>query len=344
MKKWKLLITRETVLFERYLRIDGYREMFGSRSRVKVKNLLAVNRDGLTSLYVYVPEARKRQKIIRSEYRRGNFKKLLPFWKEIIRNLAKSADQFFRQSDPATFIEFVRYYKLGRAIVFYTEGLSKLVEGGNATPKILKLVGAWHEQAETVTCKAWDQVKEGIVKLAKRHGVLKEDILYYLPNEFLSLLKSGKTVSERVINQRRKYYILLMRNGRIKLYLGKTAQEIERKEIPPHYVADVHELKGMSASRGYAKGRVRIVNTEIQMRQMKKGEILVSIMTTPRLLSAAKKAAAIVTDEGGITCHAAIVSRELNIPCIIGTKIATHVFKDGDMVEVDATRGIVRKI
>mgnify|MGYP001564748046 CR=1 FL=1 len=57
-----------------------------------------------------------------------------------------------------------------------------------------------------------------------------------------------------------------------------------------------------------------------------------------------RKAAAFVTDEGGILCHAAIVARELKKPCIIGTKIATRVFKDGDMVEVDATKGIVRKI
>ena len=57
-----------------------------------------------------------------------------------------------------------------------------------------------------------------------------------------------------------------------------------------------------------------------------------------------KKSAAIVSDEGGITSHAAIVSRELKIPCVIGTKIATKVFKDGDLVEVDANKGIVRLV
>ena len=64
-------------------------------------------------------------------------------------------------------------------------------------------------------------------------------------------------------------------------------------------------------------------------------------MTQPEFLPAMKKASAIITDEGGLTCHAAIISRELGIPCIIVTKIATKVFKDGDIVEVDATRGIV---
>ncbi len=63
-------------------------------------------------------------------------------------------------------------------------------------------------------------------------------------------------------------------------------------------------------------------------------------MTDPDFLPAMKKASAIITDEGGITCHAAIVSRELKIPCIIGTRIATKVLKDGDLVEVDANKGI----
>jgi pyruvate,water dikinase len=67
-------------------------------------------------------------------------------------------------------------------------------------------------------------------------------------------------------------------------------------------------------------------------------------MTVPDLVSAMKRAAAIVTDEGGVTCHAAIISRELKKPCIIGTKVATKVFKDGDLVEVDANKGIVRII
>ena len=67
-------------------------------------------------------------------------------------------------------------------------------------------------------------------------------------------------------------------------------------------------------------------------------------MTRPDFMPLMRKAKAVITDEGGITCHAAIVSRELGIPCIIGTKIATKVLKDGDMVEVDANKGIVRKI
>jgi len=98
----------------------------------------------------------------------------------------------------------------------------------------------------------------------------------------------------------------------------------------------------MPASPGKVKGIVAIINVPEEMKKMRQNNILVSEATSPDLLPAIKKASAIITNVGGITCHAAIVSRELGIPCIIGTKIATKVLKDGDLVEVDAEKGIVK--
>ncbi|KND47451.1 MAG: pyruvate, water dikinase [Parcubacteria bacterium C7867-004] len=109
-------------------------------------------------------------------------------------------------------------------------------------------------------------------------------------------------------------------------------------------VDQVSEVKGQVAQKGMVTGRVRIVKNKMQMTNVTDGDILVSPMTTPDFLSAMHRAAAFVTDEGGIMCHAAIVARELKKPCVIGAKIATKVFKDGDMVEVDAEKGIVRKL
>jgi len=83
---------------------------------------------------------------------------------------------------------------------------------------------------------------------------------------------------------------------------------------------------------------------EKEFNKMNEGDILVTSMTRPEYVPLMWKSSAIVTDEGGITCHAAIVSREMGKPCIIGTNIATKVFKDGDLVEVDADKGIVRKV
>ena len=107
---------------------------------------------------------------------------------------------------------------------------------------------------------------------------------------------------------------------------------------------EVQDIRGLSACLGRAVGTVKVVGSVKEIAKVQTGDILVAVMTRPDYISAMKKAAAIVTDEGGITSHAAIVSRELGIPCLIGTKIATKVFKDGDLVEVNSNHGWVRKV
>ncbi len=103
-------------------------------------------------------------------------------------------------------------------------------------------------------------------------------------------------------------------------------------------------LSGIGASPGLAQGPAAIVRNRRDMEKVVQGSVIVSSMTRPELMPALRKAAAIITDEGGITCHAAIVARELGIPCVIGTRHATRTLHDGEQVEVDADRGIVRRI
>ncbi len=107
------------------------------------------------------------------------------------------------------------------------------------------------------------------------------------------------------------------------------------------------ELNGLVVSRGSGEnvvGYVRIVLDPLKTGLFKKGEILVAPMTSPEYIFVMRKAAAIITDEGGLTSHAAIVSRELNIPCVVGTKFATKILKNGARVEIDVTAGIVKLI
>ncbi len=100
-------------------------------------------------------------------------------------------------------------------------------------------------------------------------------------------------------------------------------------------------LKGLPASPGITSGPVKLISDISELDKIKKGDILVTTMTNPDMVPAMKKAAAIVTDEGGLTSHAAIVSRELGIPCVVGTKEATKKLKDGMVVTVDGSRGFV---
>jgi phosphohistidine swiveling domain-containing protein len=105
---------------------------------------------------------------------------------------------------------------------------------------------------------------------------------------------------------------------------------------------NIKELKGSVAYRGVLSGKVKIVMTAYEIEKVQEGDILVAPTTAPSYIIGMNKASAFITDEGGITSHAAIVAREMKKPCIIGTKIATKVLKDGDLVEVDANQGVVR--
>jgi len=102
-------------------------------------------------------------------------------------------------------------------------------------------------------------------------------------------------------------------------------------------------LKGLGASPGHAAGTVKIVSDVNELDKVQKGDILVTAMTNPDYVPAMQRAVAIVTDEGGITAHAAIVSREMGVPCVVGTKSATKILKDGDEITVDGTAGLVYK-
>lgn len=101
-------------------------------------------------------------------------------------------------------------------------------------------------------------------------------------------------------------------------------------------------VKGTVAFGGNIRGIAKVVRDINDIGKIEVGNILIAHMTSPNFLVAMKKASAFVTDEGGITCHASIVAREMKKPCVIGTKIATKVIKDGDLVEVDADKGVVR--
>ncbi len=114
---------------------------------------------------------------------------------------------------------------------------------------------------------------------------------------------------------------------------------IELEQIDTENIVDI---KGSTAYKGLVKGVVKLVRGFDDLKKITDGDILVTEMTNPEYLSAIKRAGAIITDEGGVLSHAAIVAREMKIPCIIGTKIATQVLKDGMMVEVDADNGVIK--
>ena len=192
----------------------------------------------------------------------------------------------------------------------------------------------------------WDISEKLIVKMAKNlaqeTGLDYQLILCSTDEEFRKyLLGKGNLPPKEVLAKRDKATALLCKDGEIEIIFGKDLGKIQQILNP---TKDINELKGVSAFGGKVVGKVKIIFYPNQHVEFQQGDILVTGMTRPDFLPIMKKARAVVTDSGGLLCHAAITARELKIPTIIGTQTATKVFKDGDLVEVDANTGTVRKI
>ncbi|MCB9359654.1 hypothetical protein H6503_07015 [Candidatus Woesearchaeota archaeon] len=186
---------------------------------------------------------------------------------------------------------------------------------------------------------------EGLYKeIARRLGVSRNQILSAPFHWIEKGLRTGK-IDVNKLNQIYDFHIAIPKGDKVEILYGDAARRFAKNiECPKEDFDEVDEIKGSVACPGNAEGIVRIINIPADMGKMEKGDILVSAATTPSIVSAMHKASAIITDEGGITCHAAIVSREMQTPCVIGTKFATKILKDGDRVSVDAYSGLVRRI
>ncbi len=178
---------------------------------------------------------------------------------------------------------------------------------------------------------------------------LKDLYLVYRIKEVLTAIKQHKPILKRSeIKARKIAYVFWLRNKKLSFYRGRKALSIITKKL--RSLIKTATLRGQIASAGHAIGKARIIIPgDILMlnkagRLFKQGEILVTAMTQPNMVPIMRKSVAIVTDEGGLTSHAAIIAREFRIPCVVGTQVATKILKDGDLVEVDAIKGVVKKI
>lgn len=208
--------------------------------------------------------------------------------------------------------------------------------------KTIEVFSAWQDDRKKFIMQAIGSLDPIMEQLADKLEVNSQLLKYLCPQEFSEKYLLNKKFVNSLSSRfpRCCYYAL---KSLVLSFPGKQAEEID-KNFREKLSQISTELKGMIACTGKVTGVVKVCRNIHDIPLVKKGEILVTSMTRPEFLPAMQKAAAFVTDEGGITSHAAIVSREMNKPCIIGTKIATKVFKDGDLVEVDANKGIVRKI
>jgi phosphohistidine swiveling domain-containing protein len=176
-------------------------------------------------------------------------------------------------------------------------------------------------------------------QIAEQRGVHPDLICSYSVDEITALLETGSAPTELIVTQRQTGVAFYpARSETSKHISGVEYLELKRRLEPEG--ADM--VSGTSGSRGRASGTVKIHLSGVRSIVIPPGTVLVSGMTNPQMAPYLTNAVALITDEGGLTSHAAILSRELGIPSVIGTKCATQVFQDGDLVEVDGNTGTVR--
>jgi len=182
-------------------------------------------------------------------------------------------------------------------------------------------------------------------EVSKRIGISVNDLGFMLKDEIISALKGEPKPDRSKIEERRKGFVICMKGDRMVCASGKDIPAaIKYLGIEQEKEGISGEIKGITANSGKIQGIVKIVKGANDIKKVGEGEILVAATTHPDYIVAMERAAAFVTDEGGLTSHAAIVAREMDKPCIIGTKIGTKALKDGDRVEVDADKGTVRRL
>lgn len=186
-------------------------------------------------------------------------------------------------------------------------------------------------------------------KIAKMCGATNwRDCYFMTPDEMISVL-DDKSISLSELKLKRKIAVIvriddntLILEGQEAKFLWEKTKMIIGANKNDIVVNTQKIIKGISANKGCVKGVARLILTPQDFDNLKRGEILVTTMTSVDFITVMERAAAFVTNEGGITSHASIVAREMNKPCVIGTKIATQILKDGDYVEVDADNGVVK--
>lgn len=198
----------------------------------------------------------------------------------------------------------------------------------------------WRDDLRRRHAFDWQFLFEAIADYFK---IEYNDLGYYSLDEITTALQKNFLNPKILFQRKNREFILTVSPNKLQLkVLPGLPKKYRQAIVQAEKINQTAEIKGIVAQLGVVTGRVRLVRNHHEIKKIEEGEILVTNTTHPDYLQGMKKAAGFVTDEGGIVSHAAIVAREFKKPCIVGTKIATKILKDGDLVEVDANKGIVK--
>jgi len=337
--KWEKLADRKVYFLRNSLLYSALEEKFQKIFGMKFCNFLTTihgdtfshyyDTDSMDKVSLFIrKQLEKNPDFISDSSKKGEAasQKLVDFSKKV------SEIRLDKLSNPEIKELFNEYFKLYKEVYPYfvlTVLESQFIDNKNA----VRLLAKWRLLGRGCFNQVHELIKTLFKEFGKRFNLSVEEVKSMGYTEILDIL-DGKKFDVKVIIKKRKNCYFLHINGKSELHEDEIFDI--KEELPD-------EIKGRGTYKGFYKGPVCVIEFEGDLSKLKKGEIPVTRMTAPEMaVSAIKKAGAIITDEGGLTCHTAIISREFKIPTLIGTKVATKLLKDGDIVEVDTEKGIVK--
>ncbi len=340
-KKWVLFVESPTSLLKREFVKQAY---FYSHkiTDLGISQLLIIGSEDKNSIFVKRKEDENNFKIAKRYYQKKQINKQFSNFRKVIQKFIGLKGNSFE-----------------KALIIWQKVLPIVVY----TYYIERILMARYQRIEEMS----QQERVRLEKLIKENGDLREKIAKlgypaydqayrFLKNkykklkniDYLSLeeIVGKKMFDPKEVERRKNFYVEVTSINKTDIYTGQNADKLLGQELfkKTKFVPATKELKGFVAFPGKVVGRVALVNKISDFKKDYAGKVLVSFRTVIEYTHYLKKVKAIITDIGGINSHAAIVAREFKIPTIVGTEIGTKVLKEGDLVEVDAERGIVRRL
>ncbi len=261
-----------------------------------------------------------------------------------------SSYQNITRADSIFFIKLLKHMKNNQQLISSPKKNKKaLLKSIKASKELITCInvldktGAIHDQRKSIMIRVAYYFKQILDELGNRRNMTFDQLTFLRPEEIIEIAKNknfSRLKMQQIIKNHKNSIVTFNIKG-TKILTGIEARKEEKKFFQ---FEQKNTLKGTSAAPGSIKGIVKIILSIKDKNKLKKGEILVTSHTTPDWIVIMKKAKAILTERGGITSHAAIVSRELNIPCIVGIRNVTAQLKDGQLIEVDADKNKIKII
>ncbi len=336
-KRWEAPLS----LFVIYTGVGGYFEPMKKEIGYSFTKVLIDSKEGTSGCYLLDSDSDDFARVLIKRLKKNP--DVLLEWAQKFKDNGDIVRELYK-NEPEWFLNLNNYNKFTQDLYIfgvYLVTITQVVD--RLTEKQLKKYGSALEESRRYTERIFfdleDIVNKFLSLIADKEGYSLGEVNACSVEEIQDYLNGSKLPNKKDLKNRHKRSSIYYCPEPI-LLNSEQADELLGKMVSKSFEGDI--LKGTGAYKGKIKGKCKVITRYKGDVELKEGEVLVTGMTDPRFVPLMKKSRAIITDAGGVLCHAAIISRELKIPCIVGTKVATQVLKDGDDVEVDADKGVVR--